>query len=541
MNRRLMLNKTAIACTLALLALSAVHSPSIANAATEVNVSTAAANGEPDLRIEDGTLILSLDEAVAISLQRNLSLLVERYRQEESQLALWRSEGIYDPNLTADMTAYSETSPTASNLDGAEVSINEGRSWNFGLGRLFGSGGQGQILWNNARRESNSTFATINPSYRTDFDLQFRQPLLKNFGKLATNYGIRIARTNLDISRENFEGQVTQVLQDIEDAYWDLVGARAQLAVAEESLELARQLHEQNRIRVDVGTLAPLEMVQSEAGVATREEEIIRARAAVGDSEDRLRQLLNLDTGAFWDAPIEPDTEPQMDPIQINLDQAIETALAERPEVRSKRLAQQNLNLDVDYFRNQERPQLDLALTYGYNGLGGDITERNIFTGEILSQAPGNYSDALKQISDRDFDGWSVALNFAYPLGNRQAKAARAIAEVASERGGAELRDLELTISTEVRRIARFVETAAQARASAEVSRVLAEKNLDAEQKRYENGMSTSFQVLEIQEDLSAARSREVNAVTGYRKALVQYFRAIGRLVEEAGVEIVNE
>jgi outer membrane protein len=363
------------------------------------------------------------------------------------------------------------------------------------------------------------------------------QPLLKGRGKQVTERGIIRAQNNLNISRENFEARVTSTIQQIELAYWTLVEALEQLKVAEESLALAKQLHEQNRIRVEVGTLAPLELVQSEAGVATREEQIIRARAAIGDGEDVLRQLINLDRGSDWETPLIPVTSPEMQPVRVDLKDSIETALRERPEIAAKVLAIKNQEVDLNFFENQRKPQVDLNLTYGANGVGGPVTERDFLTGEILSQSPGGYSDALDQISKFDFDGWAASLNFVLPVQNRAARAQATIAEVAVEQGQAELQDLELRVITEVRRVARAVNTAEQVIRSAQVSRHLEEKNLDAEQKRYQNGMSTSFQVLQIQEDLTEARSREVSAITGYRKALALFYQATGRLIAESGFE----
>ena len=503
-------------------------------------VGSASSAAPPDLRIEEGKLHLTLEEARELALQRNLALVVERYRQEESSLSLWRSQGIYDPRLSGSLGWFDETQPSVSFLDGADVRSNEAKSWDFSVDRLFESGGTGEISWTNQRSTSNSSFANLNPSFRVDLDFSFRQPLLRDFGKSATNRFIRIARTNLNISRENFEAQVVATLQSVEDAYWNLVEAQAQLKVAEQSLDLAQQLHDQNRIRVDVGTLAPLELIQSEAGIATRQEEIIRARALVGDSEDVLRQLMDLRDSEVWTLELALDTAPEREEVPIDVDEAIQIALAERPELRSKRLSQENLDQEIEYFRNQKLPRVDLSVVYGFNGLGGDLRETDFFTGEVLRERSGGYSDAIDQAVGGDFEGWSAGINVAYPLFNRTARANEALAEVGFERGQVELADLELAVTTAVRRIARFVDTAREALESAQVSRRLAEKNLDAEEKRYENGLSTSFQVLEVQEDLTGARSREVAAVTGYRKALVQYYRAIGRLVEESGVEIAD-
>ncbi|MDH3744595.1 MAG: TolC family protein [Acidobacteriota bacterium] len=495
----------------------------------------------PELRVEGGSLKLTLEEALSLALERNLGLVVERYRLSESELAVDQSKGIFDPNLTVALSSTDDTSPSASNLDGADVQTSTRDVWNFGVSRLISTGGTGSVSFNNSRLETNSLFASLNPSFSSGLDFNFGQPLLRDQGREVTRRGIKIAQTNLGISRENFESQVVDILQNVESTYWSLAEARAQLAVSEESLALAKQLHDQNRIRVDVGTLAPLELVQSEAGIATRDEEIIRARGLVGDTEDRLRQLLNLDSPETWSWSIVPETDPEIELVEIDVEQSIQIALAERPELRSKRLDQENRGLDARYFANQQKPRLDLNVRYGANGIGGDVRGgENPFTGEIIVPAPGGYSDALDQITGFDFDGWTVSLNMGYTIFNSSAKALRALAETSHDRGEAELNELQLGVATEVRRLARAVDTAAQARASAAVSRRLAEKNLDAEQKRYDNGMSTSFQVLEIQEDLSSARSREVTSVANYHRALLLYYKSIGRLLEENGVEIVG-
>ena len=320
--------------------------------------------GVTPLKMQDGVLYLSLEDAIAIALERNLSLVVERYRTSESELRLDESQGIYDINSRVDLSAFDESTPQASQLDGAEVRLTEGNAWNFGLSKLLPSGGTASVSWNNSRFETNSRFASINPSFSVGFDFSFVQPLLRNSGRETVETGIRVARNNVEISQENFELQVIGVLQQVEDAYWSLVEAKAQLEVAEESLALAEKLHEQNRVRVEVGTLAPLELVTSEAGIATRKEEIIRARALVGDSEDLLRQLLNLNEAEAWAATIEPQTDPEMTPLELDVEGAVATALERRPELRASRLGQENLAIDAMFRANQAKPALDLSLTY---------------------------------------------------------------------------------------------------------------------------------------------------------------------------------
>ena len=517
--------------------------PGVAGAQDSVIVSTDQPDlgRKPGLAVAEGEVQLSLEEAIEIALERNLTLVIERYTTREAELAIKQNLGIYDVFSTMDLSDSEDNAPTASNLAGAEVQEFKQADWNFGFDQLLTSGGTVLLDWNNNRQETNSLFATLNPSYRIDLDLSLSQPLLRNVGKMTTNRNLTIARTNQGISLENFERQVTTVILAIEEAYWNLAESIAQLQVAEQAEALAVQLHEQNVIRVEVGTLAPLELIQSEAGIADRVVEIIRARAAVGDRADVLRQLLNIERNEnLWAMPINPTSDPFSDPFEVDVEAAIATALAERPELRAKELSLQNQELDVRYFGNQKRPALDLNMTYGLNGVGGDSTDRDFITGAVGATEEGDYGDAIDQILNADFDGWRVALNFAYPLQNRTGRANKAIAEVNLDRGEAEMQDLELTIVTEVRRVARLLEASAEAVESAEVSRRLQEKNYEAEQKRYENGMSTSFQVLRIQGDLTDARSRYVAAVATYRRALALHYQSIGKLIDQSGVAIIS-
>ena len=513
----------------------AVEPPPAAAAETgDKAISTAPRDEMPPSGIEAGpeAIPLALDEAVAVALQRNLGLLVERYERAQFRLRLDENLGIYDLNLEAAGFADEETSPSTGGLTGADILTRERRNLNTTVEQLSPWGGIGGIAFNAFRQEDNSIFTNPNPLFLADFDVTYTQPLLRNFGRIATERGIKIAQLNSEISREVFEQQVALTLQQVENAYWNLVEARQQVEVARESLGLARELHQMNRVRVDVGTLAPLELVQSEVGIATREEQIILAEADVQRAEDELRRLMHLEQGELWDKPIEPTTPAETERADIDLDAAIATALAERPELRNQRLRTDLLDLESRFFRNQMRPRLDLSARYGYNGIGGDF--RNEETGAIT---PGGFSDAVDQLSDRLFDGWRVDLLFGYPLQNRTARARKAIADLDLEQGRNELSELEENVIVEVRSAVRGVRTAAQQIESTRASRGLAERNLDAERKRYENGLSTSFQVLEITEDLTAARSREVAAIASYRRALAEYWRATGRLLEAEGVE----
>ncbi len=522
-------------------AAGALPAPAAAGVAAPIEVSSAS-RGEiaaPDLRVEGDQLLLTSQEAVRMALERNLGLQAVRYDRERARLGIAAAMGAYDLGLYGALSASEDESPAASNLDGADVQEQNRRGLTVGLSQLLPTGGTGSLQWVNGRFESNSQFAILNPSFSSGLDVSFSQPLLRGFGRQATEYTIEIARNSDVIARDRFVQQVTATIQAVENAYWSLVGSRYQLRVAEESLALARELHENNKTRVEVGTLAPLELVQSEAGIATREEEIIRARAAIGDAEDLLRTLLYLPAGPLWEKTIVPETEVEIEPRPAVLATALQEAMTRRPELAVQKSSIHGLALDAAFRRQELKPRLDLTATYGFNGVGGDVIVRGP-GGEVLQVLDGGWGDALEQITDLDFPGWSIALEFRYPLQNRTAKARSAIAEVELEQGRVELSRLEQLVSTEVRTAVRGLETSRQQIESARVSVRLEEKNLDAERKKYENGLSTSFQILQVQESLTAARSRLVAALTGYRRALVEYHRAVGSLLEESSVRVAD-
>jgi outer membrane protein TolC len=495
----------------------------------------------PELEVRDGALMLSLEDAIVTALRRNLGLQVQRFRRAGAYESVRSFQGIFDTNLLFNVNWFEETSPAASALEGADIRETEGANYDLQIDQLLSTGGVVSFVWDNSEFETNSVFTSVNPSYNVGMDALFNQPLLAGFGDLVTKRNIYVARNNSLISQEVLEQTVIATITNVEAAYWDVVEGQEQLKVSRESLELAKELHEMNRIQVDVGTLAPLELVQSEVGVATREEEILRAETRAEDAADRLRQLLNLEGEQYWTTPIVPTTPPETSRITIDVDQAIAIAMAERSELRAQNLVLENLDIDRRVAMNLVKPRLDLQLRYGYNGLGGDVNVGG--SGTIIDPrppeiVPGGYSDALEQVFELDFEGWSAGFVFAYPLQNRTARANRTIAELALQEGRTELDDLELAVLTEVRRTARAVEAAAEAIDLAKKSTELAVKNLDAEQKRYENGLSTSFQVLEIQEDLTLARSREVTSIAAYRRALTLHYASMGRLLAENGIEL---
>jgi len=489
----------------------------------------------PPVEVKDGAVLLSVDDAVEIALRRNLGLIVERYTRQQTDQAVLANLGIYDTTLDGLAEATSAKGLSLSRLQGSE---SESQTLNAGFSQLVPLGGLLSVGFDNSRTKDNSANQSFNPGYRSGLNFTYTQPLLRNFGTFSTEHDLLVAQNNNLQSRSAFEGQVITTVQQVINAYWNLVGARQQLIVAQESLGLAKELHERNRIQVDVGTMAPLELVQSEAAIASNEEQIIRAQQAVGDAEDVLRQLLNLPAGPLWQAEIRPTTDPVTDRVPINLDEAIEAALDSRPEIKRQELAIAQADIESRFASDQMKPQLDLRLGYNASGTGGDRVVRDPETGEVIQVIPGGYGDAFSQVTGLDFTGWSARLTFSYPLLNRAARARKASADIILTRERVALEELRQLTITEVRQAARRVDTAAKSIDAARVSREFQLKNLDAQKKKYENGMSTNFEITRIQQDVTQARSNEVAAVVNYRTALAEYYRVTGRLLSTQGVAI---
>lgn len=477
-----------------------------------------------DLDLSDEGLTVGLEDVIAIALQRNLGLAIQRTVHTRRLLGLAETFGIYDLNLGATISSSEATSPVTDALiqTGAQALQNESFVWSGQLSRLFSTGGTASISYRSTRGETNNETIQVNPRFTQSARLAYNQPLLRNFGRTATERDIVIQRLASTIDQEDFDTEVEQLVQDISDAFWQLVEAREQLEVAEQALALADELHENNKIQVRVGTLAPLETVRSEAGVADRRVDIITRTADVEDLQDTLRRLMNFEQGNLWQLPIIPEIQDEEIITEVDLASAIEKSLAHRNDLRRMRLQIEQAALDAKVARNSLKPQLDLDA--GYNNSG----------------ETGEYSDSLNQVLSRDFDGWDVQLTFNVPIRNRAARARAASAQLAVEQFEAELADLRQFAITTVRQQARAVESAAQQIEAAKLSAGLEEQNLEAERKRYENGLSASFEILQIQEDLAQARSREVSAVANYRRALVSLHRATGDLLETHGVRLVD-
>ncbi|MGH8673118.1 MAG: TolC family protein, partial [Burkholderiales bacterium] len=435
-----------------------------------------------------------------------------------------------------------------------------------GVSQEFTSGASATLTFNNTRSDLTALFPiAFNPSYNASVGVSFTQPLLRNFGRTVSMSGIRIARNGVQGSELEFHRTVMNTLKEVTDAYWDLAAAISGYRVAVQSLDLAKDLLRLNRAKVEVGTLAPIEITQAEAGVASREESVIVAESAIATAEDQLRRLLNVPKGSdLWTRPIHPTDEPPFESVTVDSEAEIATALSRRPDLERQRIELKSLEIQTAADRNGVRPQLDLTGSYGLAGTAGDQRFNKIDTDgdgipdcdtsdstcfgsavdrngdgieDVIFEA-GTISDAWRQIRDRDLVSWSAGLNFSFPIANRAAKARSARSRIALDQGRLSLQNLERGVEIEVRNAVRQVQTNVKRVQAARVNLDLQRKKLEAEQKRFQYGMTTSFQVLEFQKDLREAESSEIRAILDYNKSLSALANATGTILEKQGIEV---
>ena len=444
--------------------------------------------------------------------------------------------GIYDPLLTTNVLRSHTDQPTSSNLAGAEVLKNDNWDADIGLNQLTPWGGSVRFGLSGSRLLTNNSFANVNPALPSALSLSLSQPLLRNFGRLPTEINIWIARNSRDASYQTLVRSVQTVINSVEQSYWDLVYARANLKVKVEARDVALELNRITKIKIDVGSLAPIDIVQTEVGVATAEQDIINADAVVGLAEDQLRRDLNYEADTPTTNHIIPTDELKVERQPYDLAEGVRTALSRRPEIVAQNYNVATNTLRYDYWKNQTMPQLDLVAGYGKNGLSGTFFDTSVNPPAVTGR--GNWWDSADQLFSENFKNWRVGLVFSYPILNRAARGARGVAQYDLETSKATLTVLEQDIVLNVRNAHRAIVTGSRQIDAAAKGQELAERNLDAARKKYDNGMTTSFEVSQIQNQLSDAQSKYLNALALYRKAVAAYHQAIADILDWKNVKI---
>jgi len=484
-------------------------------------------------------LELTRGRAIEMALENNLDVVIARLGYQAQGEFVGQAQGAYNPLFVANFNNLSSRTPGTSQLSGAQTLSNVSAAYNISWQQELSTGGSYFIAFDNRRFDTNNTFTSVNPRYDSAASASITQPLLANRQLNSLKQRVVVAQNGERVAHYDFEAQVMDLVTDVQLSYWDWVYSIRDLNVQQQYLELAANLLRNNRIQVQVGTMAPLDVLEAEAEVAAREADVILAEEAVERNADRIRRLINdPETPNFWSVEIQPADAPQLQEIEIDLDESVRTALARRPTLSGLRVGLDTRNFEVRYTRNQMQPRVDVVGSYTVNGLGGDRIFREGFGGEITSEVPGGINDALSQLFDNEFRDWSLGLNFSYPLGNSAADAAHAQAQVDFRRQRAIVENQELSIAQEVRVTARLVETNRKRIDATHAARVLQQRRLEAEERKFEVGMSTSFLVVQAQRDLANAAGNELQAVTDYNKSIVAYRRVTGTILDEQQIDV---
>jgi outer membrane protein len=492
----------------------------------------------PRAAAPEGAVPLSLEDALKTALQNNFDIKVEQVTLQEADQSLKGSYGIYDTQLN--FTWYNNVNrvPATSRLDVGDITatyMNRTDAYNLGITQPTSWGQSFQLVWNNNRDLTNSLYSYLNPTYNSNATLGTTLPLLQGFGKTVASRTVLLAKLSKEIAGSAYLQNVRDALIQVEKDYFQLVYDVKDLETREAALDLAKRFQEETRKRIEVGVLAPIEQVTADAQVATREQDIITARQAVDNSMDILRLDLGVPKDSDeWNRPIQPTDEPKLISNEKTEAELVDQALARRPEVAQLKgkLEQDKINLAVA--KNASLPQLNLTASVTYNGASGTYTDP--VTGQVLYDHA--FSKAWSQITGTDFKSYYVGLAFSYPIQNRAAKAQvqnSLLAKTADEIG---MEKLKLSIGNEVRAGLRDLEAAKKRVNAAEVTFRLQKEKLEAEQKKYDNGLSTAFNVLSYQNDLLAAATSLLNARVYTQVAGAKLERAIGTYLESRGIEL---
>lgn len=471
---------------------------------------------------------ISLMEALKVAVERNLNIELQRITTKEAQLNFrLQADQPYEPLVSGTTSTSSAESRPTRVTQGTDSFTQETiqSNWTFTKAERFGFGWS--ITFNNQVQDSGAE-DSFGELYSTSLTLGFQQELLRNFSMDPTviRKDEYVAKNNLFASEKDLEIAIVNVVQTTENAYWDLVQAIEELSVAHQSLELASQLLEQNRVKIEVGTLAPIDLAKTESEVATREAEVVQAENKVLAAEDALRKVLNLPAGA-WDEALRPTERPSLEEMDLSAATALEIAKQNRPELQKDDLAIQNAELELAYSKNQMKPQL--TLSGGYTSTGVDIPQEG---------DPSSYSDAVSELAAYDFPQYQIQLQLNWNPLNKGAKINKAKAEIGIRRAEANRLQTEANVLEQVRAAIRNIRSQERAIAAQEKSVRFQEENLKAAQKKFQNGLNTNYEVAEAQQALSQARNSLIQSRIAYQKAIVSYRFAVGTLAKEHNIAV---
>jgi len=463
---------------------------------------------------EPETRQLSLQDCFRLALEHNLDVQIERFGPEIADFNYEATRGAYDPTFTSRFRRSYER--TAGSVDARGIFATPDRDTDFysfaGLTGQLPSGLSYTVGPLNAIRNNQPGFLGAN--YTSSIGVTVSQPLLRNLWIDDARRQILVARKNKEISAYTLENQVINVLTRVEQVYYELIFAHENVKVQEKALELAEKLLEENRKRVEVGAMAPLDEKQAESQVAARRADLLDARRALGTQQNNLRNLLTDEYGDWHHVRIEPTDPLVAVPEELNVQESWQQGLAQRPDLLQARAELERRDIDLRYRKNQIYPSLSLEGGYGQTG-------RNTDMGEVVTD-----------LLERNANNHYIGLVFSVPLYNRGAKNSYQATRAEKQQALLRLKKLEQDVVVSIDEAVNLARSNFQRIEATRQARLYAEAALEAEEKKLASGKSTSFVVLQLQRDLTNARSSEIRAMADYHKALSTLSQARGSTLQ---------
>jgi outer membrane protein TolC len=392
-------------------------------------------------------------------------------------------------------------------------------------------GGSYNANWSNQRVTTTDITRYYSPQLTSTLNLGYTQPLIRNFSIDQIRDQVQLSQKARDLSDIQLQAVIVGTTRNVRNAYWDLATAIANLKAQQQSLELSQQSLTDNKKRVEIGTLAPIDIVQAQAEVASNEQGVIIAQANITTAQDNLRVLI-LDPAApdFWTVSFDPIEAPAYAAQALDVDAAVRNALSQRSDLRSAKNSLEQSDVNIRFFRNQMLPDVSAQVNYTSFGIGGTGLSPVDFSSFINGTAPPrsvisqtSYGSVLSNVFTNAYPQWTVGVQFGYPIGRSVSEANLARARLQYQQAQTQTKNLEIQLVAQVRLAARGVETNQQRVRATGASRELQERKLEAEEKKFAAGMSSSFLVFQAQRDLSLARVQEIQAISDYNKSLVDF------------------
>ena len=469
---------------------------------------------------------LSMNDAVEMALEQNLTIQVERLNPQLQDLSIATVRAAWTPTLSTTFQNNDQQRPSSTQLDGGAISTyTTAFSNDIGISQLTKWGGNYNVSWNSSTQSTSNFFTSFNPSVRSTVNFSYSQPLLRNFKIDNARQQLLISTKNREISDAQLRETIVSTVRQVKNAYWQLSYAIASLAVQQQSLELAKESLRNNQIRVEVGTMAPIDIVEAQAEVARNEETVIVAESNIEEAEDGLLALI-MDpvTPNFWDINLEPTDTPLLQTREIDIDAAVRNALSKRTDLSRVRKNLENVDVNIRYYKNQTLPDVNFQMNFSAQGVGGTkLTRDSFFGGNVINSVSKGYGSVLGDVFTSDFPTWTFGFTVGYPIGTSTADVNLVRSRLQRRQTETQIKSTELQVAGEVRRVGREVNTNLKRVDATGSARQLAEQRLEAEQKKFAVGMSTSFLVFQAQRDLAQARNNELGAILDYNRAIVDF------------------